>query len=385
MKKKRRLLFALYLWGFISLTVLIITRSEYLMTHLTIMGEPYGNLYKNCKVTYFKIAQPPTKEPPPSWFNKTPHDSCDIILLGDSHMRTWPNHWWFPVELQMRLNRPVYHMKVMRIPFLYLNRSGIKWVDKRRLCVLESAEARLYDRYHQMPDLKPVEPEPINQIMFGSSKQQPLLTRVRNRWFVDTELNYSFFLKNNVFLQKLIEFYYTSRFKYFGKISPLTPVYSLDPPFLFELQQVVKNYPSSYFYFHDDRMIAQMADNIKAISDSLSSMYNLELIFMPIPNSMTIHHDLVTDQEYDMYLPRLCEAVKERGVHVIELYDLFAAQDEFLYHPSDTHWNEAGASLGFEEMTRAIEELLPTVDESVEQKSPHFEYPITETTLQRSE
>ncbi len=365
MKKKKRLLIAFYVWGFLSFAVLVITRSEYLMTRMTIMGEPYGNLYKNCKVTDFKIALPPTKEPPPEWFNKTPLDSCDIILLGDSHLRNWPNHWWFPVELQMRLDRPVYHIKVQRIPFLYLNRSGIRKVKKRRLCVLESAEARLYDRYYRMPDLKPVEPEPINKIMFGGGKQQPFLTRIRNRWFVETELNYSFFLKNNIFLQRLIELYYTSMFHYFGKISELTPVYSLDPPFLFELQQVVRNHPSSYFYYHDDRMIRRMADNIKAISDSLSSMYNLELIFMPVPNSMTIHHDLVTDQEYDGYLPRLCAAVKERGVRVIELYDLFVGRrDEFLYHPTDTHWNELGASIAFEEMVRVIEELLPIVDRS---------------------
>jgi hypothetical protein len=342
--------------------VLIITRSDFLMNKLTIMGEPYGNLYKNSKVSHFKIKLPPTK-PPPDFFNKTPLDSCDIILMGDSHLRNFPNHYWFAVELQMALKRPVYHMKVMRVPFLYFNRSGIKWEDKRRICVWESGEARLFDRYHTLPDMQQVDVEPIDEIMFGSGAQQPLLTRIKNRWFTNTERNYSFFIKNNVLLQSVVEFYYTSKFRYFGKISNLTPAYSLSPPFLVEQQQVTKHKPSSYFFYHSDAMIDRLADNLKNISDSLSSAYNLEFIFMPTPNSMTLHHDLITDHPYDGYLPRLCQALEDRNVRVIKLYELFAAKSgDFLYHPSDNHWNEKGATIAFEEMLRCVREVLEEID-----------------------
>ncbi len=367
LSKKRTLLYLIYFWGIVSLLIFVVTRSEYLMSKLTIMGEPYGNLYKNCKVANFKIPIEPTKAPP-AFFNKTPVNECDIIVLGDSHMRTWPGRYWFPVELQMYYDRPVFHMKIMRDTFKYLNKSGIQPVKKRRICILESGEARIFDRYFEIPDMKPVDPEPITEIMFGIGEEQPTLMKIRNRWFDQTERNYSFFVKNNVIFQSVIEFYYTSLFKYFGKISELTPVYSLDPPFLFEHQQVSLNRPSSYFYFHDNKMIAQIADNVKIICDSLSSMYNLEMIFFPTPNTMTLHHDIITDREYDEYLPRLCDAVEEKGVPVIRVYELYLESDELLFLPTDNHWNAKGAEIAFNEIVKAVNEKLRIIDgEAVEQ------------------
>ncbi len=232
--------------------------------------------------------------------------------------------------------------------------------------MLESGEVRLYDRYYNMPDLQRRDPDPsITQTEGMDQIRLSFWKKIEYRWFTKTELNYAFFLKNNLLTESLVDAWYTMLFRVFGKISDLTPVYSLDPPFLFNRPQVVKNRPSGYFYYHSDSLIARIADNIKAISDSLSHMYNLELVFMPVPNAFTIHHDLVTDYPYDNYLPRLCTALEERGVHTIRLYETFKDPPEFIYHPSDTHLNELGVSMMLDVMVARLEELLPIVDASL--------------------
>lgn len=363
--KRNRLPYHLYVWGILSLLIFVVTKNEFLMTKFATYGDPYGNLYTLSRVKYFKMEMQQNK-PRAESFNSVDIDSCDIILIGDSHMRVCPGHDYVSIELSKRLERPVYYLRTSRESFTYFNVSGADFVEKRRICLLECGELRLHDRYYQMPDLRK---KKHTRMMEAAERvdevEPPLLTKIENRWFTRTELNYAYFLKNNIFTESVIEAWYTAQFDIFGRISPLTPVYSLDPPFIFNVQQTTNRLPTGYFFYHSDDFIAQLAANITAISDSLSNMYNMELVFMPIPNAFTIHHDLVTDHEYDEYLPRLCDALEARGVPTIRLYEVMKNPTEFIYHPSDTHLNYKGVSIMLDEMVRRLEELLPLVGESV--------------------
>jgi hypothetical protein len=214
-----------------------------------------------------------------------------------------------------------------------------------------------------MPDLTKKARSRIMEEAEGLDRIEPSAwTKIENRWFIKPELNYSYFIKNNIFTESAIETWYTVLFDVFAKISPLTPVYSLDPPFIFNAQQTTDRFPMGYFFFHSDGLIAQIADNIAAISDSISNTYNMELVFMPVPNAFTIHHNLVTDHEYDDYLPRLCDALEIRGVPTIRLYEVMKNPPKFIYHPSDTHLNSRGVSIMLDEIVRRLHELLPIVD-----------------------
>ncbi len=358
--KNKRLLIAFYLVGALSLALFTITKSAYLMEKLTISGTPYGNLYKNCRVDVFKIPKEPTK-PPPETYNKTPINDCDIIVIGDSFVSECPGHYYFGVELSRRLGVPVFQLEIKPDLFYELNRSGITYVDKERLFLFESGESGIIKNFSALPDLEPVAVKPTDGETLPF-KEESLLMKIRKRWFVGTEKNYSYFLKNNIFIESLVDWYYSFLFHRFGIISDLTPVYSLDPPILFE-SRVLGRQITSYYYPHTDRLIRRLADNIKTISDSLKTLYNVKFIFMGIPDKYTLYHHFVNNDPYDDYLPRLNRALEARGIPVVNLYEPFKESPEILYHPSDNHWVSEGVEIALQETVPLMEELLQEKDE----------------------
>jgi hypothetical protein len=360
--KNKRLLIVFYLVGAMSLVLFTITKSAYLMDKLTISGTPYGNLYKNCRVDVFKIPKEPTK-PPPDTYNRTPIDDCDIIVIGDSFVSSCPGHYYYGVELSQRMNVPVFQLEIKPDLFYELNRSGISYVEKERLFLFESGESGIIKNFSALPDLRPVRIEPADDETLPF-KEDSFFLKIRKRWFVGTEKNYSYFIKNNIIIESLVDRYYSFLFHRFGIISDLTPVYSLDPPMLFE-SRVLGRQITSYYYPHTDRLIRRLADNIKTVSDSLKVLYNVRFIFMGIPDKYTLYHTFVNDDPYDNYLPRLNRALKDRGIPVVDLYEPFKTQHstKILYHPSDNHWVSEGVEIALQETVPVLNELLRERDE----------------------
>ena len=147
----------------------------------------------------------------------------------------------------------------------------------------------------------------------------------------------------------------TRKFDWFGYISPLTPVYALDPPVLFH-QESVDGGPKSFQYAHPEEEIRTICDRIATLRDDLRETHGLEMIFMAIPNKISIHHDLVwPEAEYNAFIPRVQDGLAARGVPYVDLYGAFSASDAQLYFLSDTHWNENGIAL-------ALEATLPVLE-----------------------
>ena len=78
------------------------------------------------------------------------------------------------------------------------------------------------------------------------------------------------------------------------------------------------------------------------MQQQLQERYNIELIFLPIPNKISIYHNLVTDRAYNNLLPRIYEGLAQRNVKCIDVYHPFLSAPETLYYSTDTHWNKAG-------------------------------------------
>ncbi len=356
MQKGITLKVLLYFTGMVCLFLFLITKNGYLMDWLTLSGTPYGNLYKNCRVDVFKIPMEPTKQPPET-YNRTDIDSCDIILIGDSFISECPGHHYFGVELSKRLNKKVFQLEIKPDLFHELNRSGIGWTEKERIILFETGESGIIKNFSKFPDLRPVPIERTDEGINADIKRQSILTKIRTRWFVGTEKNYSYFIKNNVIVESFINGWHSTLFHKFGIISDLTPVYSLDPPMLFESRNFGDRMTSFYFD-HNDRLINRTTDNIKTISDSLKTLYNIEFVFLSIPDKYTLYHGFINDDEYDNYLPRLQDDLLKKGIPTIDLYQPYLNSTVIVYHPSDNHWVSEGVAIALDETVKGMTDIL---------------------------
>ena len=77
---------------------------------------------------------------------------------------------------------------------------------------------------------------------------------------------------------------------------------------------------------------------------------------MPIPDKISIYGHYVTDQPYDGFVPRLCDALEQHQIPVIRLYEDFKASPEVLYFPTDTHWNPKGISMAIQKIDAILKE-----------------------------
>ena len=148
----------------------------------------------------------------------------------------------------------------------------------------------------------------------------------------------------------------TFAFRWFGIISNATPVYSLNHPFLFYVEETTGQ-ETGYYFPHSDSVIVAIAENLEMMNDALQRHYNAQLVFMPIPNKYTIYHTLVNSDTYDDFLPRLCGEAERRGVRTIQLFQRFKDSKDILYFPTDSHWNERGMMIALDETLKVLRSL----------------------------
>lgn len=160
---------------------------------------------------------------------------------------------------------------------------------------------------------------------------------------------YDFFLQENSLTEPLNELISTINFHFFHKISPLTPKYSLNPKMLFYENDVnfYQNPPSP-----DETQ--KIADNLKYISETLMSKYNVTLIFIPMPTKYTIYHRFSGDNSETPFFDQLFSDLSKNKVNFIDLYHPFKSSSEILYLPSDTHWNGHGITQAVDIVTSYI-------------------------------
>lgn len=104
-----------------------------------------------------------------------------------------------------------------------------------------------------------------------------------------------------------------------------------------------------------DRELYAMAKNIKLIQDYVEEEYGAKFVFTIAPNKNTLYpenmpsqYGCVVSNEHDAY--RLKNYLEQLDVNYVNLFSIFASQDEVLYLKGDSHWNKKGAVLAYNAM-----------------------------------
>jgi hypothetical protein len=308
-------------------------------------GDYYGDSYLEAKVLRFKQLLPEAKGK--GIFNDpTDLDRFQLISIGDSFFNRCRGYDTVPYLLSQRLQQPVfYNPSAYYNPFeLFKN---IRTPGKRIL-ILDCAERMIVERFLPDPIINPPGSEDVR------SPLSRTFDELRDRWFVKSESNYQYFLRNCFLTSPIIEIWNSLNFEFLNRISKTTPVYSVAPPVLFLYSETEPQLPSSFYYPHSDQLISTIADHFKVIKDELFSRYNTELIFMPIPNKYTIEHKVINSDAYDDFLPKLYAELEKRNVRTVRLYEKLSSSNEELYFPTDTHWNGKGVSLALDELLKVL-------------------------------
>ncbi len=345
MNKQKLLLLIIYTLGIIAGVVFIAAKSETIILSMTEGSYKYGDLFMLNKVKNFKIELPPaveSKEVP-----GVDSTTC-IYLFGDSYSNVSYGHKPLPVQLAEKLKRKVVYIKSSRegIPYYFPEfYFELKQVDKTqpKIVLIEMVERSILSYYSTRKTFTATETSGSVKSYLHTAGLQ-----IYYRWFLNAEKNYRFLFSNSIYSRGMIEVWNTFFFNAFGQIAKETPRYSVAPPFLFHYEETDTTLSSSFYYPHPDSLVDVIAENIFVMQKRLSNEYNTKFVFLPVPNKYTIHGDIVNNDAYDNFLPRLCAQLEKRGVATVDLYAPFKAAKEILYFPTDTHWNARGLEIAIQ-------------------------------------
>ncbi len=309
----------------------------------TEMKYRYGDLYRFSHVSEFKELIPIT---PPAKHDDQLND-CDLILIGDSFFESIIGEDKFAALLEKRLNRKIYDASYSQEeaawkPLEYLE-SIYYQKDRKRVLILETVE-----RY--------VEERCLNSYLVSDGRFKRILKDIRdktNDFFGQKDINY--FFDNNYLTEPAIDLKADLNFNLFGQINELTPLYSLNPPMLFYKDEVEFDLKAK-----TDEQVSNIADNLVKLRDILKDKYNLELVFILIPNKFSIYCDLFDGKyKYDDFIPRFTKVLISRGIITNDLYTKLNSakpdyQREKLYYMSDTHFNTYGRNIVLDESVGLI-------------------------------
>jgi hypothetical protein len=296
----------------------------------------YGDLYYyNCIADFKQDFPVPVRKYRLSEKNPALSDA-DILTFGDSFFDV-SFQKTLPERLSDTLNAKVYSYMTQdptqANPFCILNSNDYPKSSQSKYVIYETVERNVHVKFE-----KPYEVDCVPHTI----KKTPV-NQVRDFVFKhNTEKLYATLLKRGYFVNGIYEFFASLRFNLFGYISPLTAKYSVEKgPWLF-YEKEFGNEAGGFAYQYTDDEIKLYADNILALSRNMKEAYNLDLIFMPIPNKYTIYHEIVDNHEYNNFLPRLYNELDKRHVMYVNLYHEFKSSPDILYYGTDTHWNKRG-------------------------------------------
>ncbi len=309
----------------------------------------YGDLYYfNC-ISDFKVEFPPTVRKYRLSDKNPPLNQADLLTFGDSFFDV-SFQKTFPERLSDTLNLKVYSYMTQdptqANPFCVLNSNKFMNEGSSKYIIFETLERNVHVKFDTPYEVncvsQEIETDPehkVIQFIFKNNSEKLLAT----------------LLKRGYFFNHLYEFFVSARFKLFGYISPMTSKYTVsDNPWLFYSLEY-DDIPGGFAYQYSDEEIGRYADNILSMANNMKETYNLDLVFMPVPNKYTIYHEMVDPNAYNNFLPRLYTELDKRHVQYINLYHEFKSSKDTLYFGTDTHWNKKGVD-------KALELTLEKID-----------------------
>ncbi|PID91751.1 MAG: hypothetical protein CSA96_06640 [Bacteroidetes bacterium] len=297
----------------------------------------YGELYYFNYIKHFREENLPGYSVKYRFTDRHPSlQEADVLLFGDSFF-DFTRMTTFPERLSDSLNKRVFYARMDR-PLTLLAENEYR-NEEEKILLFESAERYIPTRF--------TTPHQLGHLADERSGVRKALANTRDVIFQDnTDALYSTLLSRNVLTCDLYSMAATMKFDVFGYITDMTPVYTLEEetPWVFYHDQLGDD-PGSFYYQYSDDEINTYCDNMVDLSEKLYETYKLKMVFMAIPSKYTIYHDLINNDPYNDFLPRLYAGLEERGMPVIRLYEDFMESDELLYYGTDTHWRESGLDI----------------------------------------
>jgi hypothetical protein len=296
----------------------------------------YGDLfYTNC-INHFK-QDFPVQVRKYRLSEKNPDvNEADILTFGDSFF-DFSFQTTFPERLSDTLNQKVFSFVTQDAsqsnPFCVLNQGSYEKNSSPKYAIFESIERNIPYKFSQPYDIGCVKNTP----------RKILYNEIHDFIFEkNSEKLYALLLKRGYFVNHIYSFFVTLRFDLFGYISPTTNKYKMGKdPWLFYSLEYSKD-QGGFYYQYTDQEIKTYAENILLLSQGFKTKYNIDLIFMPVPNKYTIYHTMINNDRYNEFLPRLYSELDLRGIHYINLYEEYKNSPDTLYYGTDTHWNKKG-------------------------------------------
>jgi hypothetical protein len=317
----------------------------------------YGELYYYNYIKHFR------EKDLPHYITKYRHTSkhpkiadADILTFGDSYF-DFSRMITFPERLSDTLHKKVYYERFFddHRPLHYLKKQHyVKSGPK--LMIYESTERYVPFRFLNKHEDNYVEPAKRSAVReFFSAAKKFIFVH-------ESELKYSVMLNRSIFTTGIYSVVSTFKFDAFGYIPETTPTYCLKPDnsWLFHEEEVDDKNTSFYYRFSDEE-INTICDNIADLAQQVREKYNLYMVFLPIPSRYAIYHELLNQDSYNNFLPRIYEGLEKRGVPVVKLYDLYKNSDEILYYSTDTHWNKKGLDIALDETLKVLSTAYPEV------------------------
>jgi hypothetical protein len=300
----------------------------------------HGDLYRQCPIQDFALPFPASDR---TW-QSPPVAEADALLIGDSFSNVAYGHPPLPALLSTRMGRPVaYASNALPNP---LRMELPPETRTRRIVILEGVERQLIEFLG-----------PGGRSSRGA--QSGLLKAALDfrLWaFLENDAHITYLLTRNRLTRPIAEMIATARYRLLGEGCPGARVFSVEPPMLF-LDEETGHSQRGYFYNHTPEVIEDLAANITDIAAGVKER-GLEFVFVPVPNKVSIYHDLITDIEYDQFVPKLVAELQSRGVCVVDLVPAFTEMRRSgvqVYHPTDTHWTRIGAERAADMITEATQ------------------------------
>jgi len=302
----------------------------------------YGDLYYNNYISHFKEDFPtPLRKYRLSDKNPAVTDA-DILTFGDSFF-DFSFIKTLPERLSDTLGQKVFSFvtqdPTQSNPFCILNHGAYPKKSNPKYVIFETIERNIPVKFSQSYDLRCTQ---------KVSRKNPYFAFKDFLFNHNSEQLYALFLKRGYVINHIYSYFVTRRFDLFGYISPMTDKYKLqEVPWLFYAKEY-NSEPGGFYYLYTDEELNTYADNISLLSRNFKSQYDLDLIFMTVPNKYSIYHTMVNNDCYNDFLPRLYTELEKRGVIYIDLYHEYKSSTDTFYYGTDTHWNKKGVDKALE-------------------------------------
>ncbi len=346
--KTKFLSFIIYTLGFFCGIIFIIVNVKPLgsVARSLIIPRNYGDLYYQHYIDKYKTVLDRKIPFSVSELN-TPLKKAGIILYGDS----FSNLRYFKgipellidsmkVDLHFAHTRRIFQGPV----FPYLAKSDYQKDSIPKFLIFQSAE--------RVIDLR-LRDNPAKLVQAGTPN--PIKTFLKSILARDAKRKYTFLLKDTKLTRPFYSFLMNKRYDWFGYVD--SPKVYDEKTGMFFNDKSTSNTKAGFYYQFSDEEIELYCNHLEIFKNELKSLYNLDFVFFPVPNKISIYSHILNNDEYNNLLPRLYECMEAKSVDFVDIYNPIKAQKELMYFKTDTHWNEKGAQLSHNLLMKKIREI----------------------------